>query len=104
MGQTVNLLVYTFGGSNPSSPTPLSRGGCVKIGTSPSVAFQRAKPALRQHTARRVPAVLRICPHHICIWDVGTRRAESGTFKVCEELSVVVNHLAGFVAFGFNEY
>ena len=21
MGQTVNLLVYTFGGSNPSSPT-----------------------------------------------------------------------------------
>ena len=24
MGQTVNLLVYTFGGSNPSSPTILS--------------------------------------------------------------------------------
>ena len=23
MGQTVNLLVYTFGGSNPSSPTSL---------------------------------------------------------------------------------
>ena len=24
MGQTVNLLVYTFGGSNPSSPTTLT--------------------------------------------------------------------------------
>ena len=24
MGQTVNLLVYTFGGSNPSSPTLLA--------------------------------------------------------------------------------
>ena len=24
MGQTVNLLVYTFGGSNPSSPTQLT--------------------------------------------------------------------------------
>ena len=23
MGQTVNLLVYTFGGSNPSSPTAI---------------------------------------------------------------------------------
>ena len=30
MGQTVNLLVYTFGGSNPSSPTrspTLTRSG-----------------------------------------------------------------------------
>ena len=26
MGQTVNLLVFTFGGSNPSPPTPLKRG------------------------------------------------------------------------------
>ncbi len=25
MGQTVNLLVFTFGGSNPSSPTPVGR-------------------------------------------------------------------------------
>ena len=25
MGQTVNLLVYTFGGSNPSSPTKFER-------------------------------------------------------------------------------
>ena len=25
MGQTVNLLVYTFGGSNPSSPTKPER-------------------------------------------------------------------------------
>ena len=25
MGQTVNLLVYTFGGSNPSSPTKVRR-------------------------------------------------------------------------------
>ena len=24
MGQTVNLLVYTFGGSNPSSPTRIA--------------------------------------------------------------------------------
>ncbi len=50
----------------------------------PPVAFQRANPALRQHTARRVRTVLRICPHHICIWDVGTRRAESDTFRVCD--------------------
>ena len=27
MGQTVNLLVYTFGGSNPSSPTKESLRG-----------------------------------------------------------------------------
>ena len=27
MGQTVNLLVYTFGGSNPSSPTKESPRG-----------------------------------------------------------------------------
>ena len=26
MGQTVNLLVFTFGGSNPSSPTNFSPG------------------------------------------------------------------------------
>ncbi len=26
MGQTVNLLVYTFGGSNPSSPTNWPKG------------------------------------------------------------------------------
>ena len=26
MGQTVNLLVYTFGGSNPSSPTLCKQG------------------------------------------------------------------------------
>ena len=26
MGQTVNLLVYTFGGSNPSSPTAFQAG------------------------------------------------------------------------------
>ena len=26
MGQTVNLLVYTFGGSNPSSPTESPKG------------------------------------------------------------------------------
>ena len=27
MGQTVNLLVYTFGGSNPSSPTKKAAPG-----------------------------------------------------------------------------
>ena len=40
MGQTVNLLVYTFGGSNPSSPTSSENfqpygswpGGCIKCG------------------------------------------------------------------------
>ena len=26
MGQTVNLLVFTFGGSNPSAPTNNRRG------------------------------------------------------------------------------
>ncbi len=31
MGQTVNLLVYTFGGSNPSSPTKESLKGLFFI-------------------------------------------------------------------------
>ena len=38
MGQTVNLLVYTFGGSNPSSPTKprqnTDRGFILKSGSS----------------------------------------------------------------------
>ena len=36
MGQTVNLLVYTFGGSNPSSPT--TRCGSSSVGRA--LAFQ----------------------------------------------------------------
>ena len=30
MGQTVNLLAYAFGGSNPSLPTKLKRGSFYK--------------------------------------------------------------------------
>ncbi len=33
MGQTVNLLAYAFGGSNPSLPTQLSRSGVARIAT-----------------------------------------------------------------------
>ena len=36
MGQTVNLLVYTFGGSNPSSPTTL----CGSSSVDRASAFQ----------------------------------------------------------------
>ena len=31
MGQTVNLLVYTFGGSNPSSPTFFSSAEVAQL-------------------------------------------------------------------------
>ncbi len=31
MGQTVNLLVFTFGGSNPSSPTSLSNAEVAQL-------------------------------------------------------------------------
>ena len=31
MGQTVNLLAYAFGGSNPSLPTKLKRGSFQKL-------------------------------------------------------------------------
>ena len=31
MGQTVNLLAYAFGGSNPSLPTELKRGSFQKL-------------------------------------------------------------------------
>ena len=36
MGQTVNLLVYTFGGSNPSSPTTI----CGSSSVDRASAFQ----------------------------------------------------------------
>ncbi len=44
MGQTVNLLAYAFGGSNPSPPTPFSRDVYINVCGSSSVdralAFQ----------------------------------------------------------------
>ena len=42
MGQTVNLLAYAFGGSNPSSPTPngVSRGKCGSSSVGRALAFQ----------------------------------------------------------------
>ena len=36
MGQTVNLLVFTFGGSNPSLPTLMTPVGVAKIRSSMS--------------------------------------------------------------------
>ena len=38
MGQTVNLLAYAFGGSNPSSPTKKSNCGSSSVGRAS--AFQ----------------------------------------------------------------
>ena len=39
MGQTVNLLVFTFGGSNPSPPT-LKRCFCGNSSVDRALAFQ----------------------------------------------------------------
>ena len=52
MGQTVNLLVYTFGGSNPSSPT---KSGSSSVGRA--LAFQ----AKGRGFEPRLPLKLRQC-------------------------------------------
>ena len=39
MGQTVNLLVYTFGGSNPSSPTLRSIRQGIRNSETPNWGF-----------------------------------------------------------------
>ena len=54
MGQTVNLLVYTFGGSNPSSPTKKTICGSSSVGRA--LAFQ----AKGREFEPRLP--LQICP------------------------------------------
>jgi hypothetical protein len=38
MGQTVNLLVYAYGGSNPSAPTVFFSSGSSSFGRA--IAFQ----------------------------------------------------------------
>ena len=40
MGQTVNLLAYAFGGSNPSSPTISSLNYCGSSSVDRASAFQ----------------------------------------------------------------
>ena len=62
MGQTVNLLVYTFGGSNPSSPTIQSNLGvaectCGSSSVDRASAFQAEgrefEPRLPLHFERK---------------------------------------------------
>ena len=43
MGQTVNLLVYTFGGSNPSSPTKVQAEKPKNAEVAQSVEHQPSK-------------------------------------------------------------
>ena len=52
MGQTVNLLVYTFGGSNPSSPT--------KARTENDRAFLLRKFAEVAQSVEHQPSKLRV--------------------------------------------
>ena len=61
MGQTVNLLVFTFGGSNPSSPTlifyaevaQLVEHNLAKVGVaSSSLVFRSHQEALEILTLR----------------------------------------------------
>ena len=40
MGQTVNLLAYAFGGSNPSLPTSLKQINCGSSSVDRALAFQ----------------------------------------------------------------
>ena len=64
MGQTVNLLVYTFGGSNPSSPTKspkqTDRAFALKSGSS-SVGRASAFQAEGRGFEPRLPLKLRQC-------------------------------------------
>lgn len=57
MGQTVNLLVYAYGGSNPSAPTQKTLSGSSSFGRA--IAFQaiggRFEPGLPLHF-RLLPA------------------------------------------------
>ena len=55
MGQTVNLLVFTFGGSNPSSPTRIIKSGSSSVGRA--LAFQ----AKGRGFEPRLPLKLRQC-------------------------------------------
>ena len=53
MGQTVNLLAYAFGGSNPSPPTPnaeiaqLVEHDLAKVGVASSSLVFRSKTEVR---------------------------------------------------------
>ena len=61
MGQTVNLLVFTFGGSNPSSPTRSpTRFGLFLSGSS-SVGRASAFQAEGRGFEPRLPLKLRQC-------------------------------------------
>ena len=64
MGQTVNLLVFTFGGSNPSSPTKspthTDRAFTLKSGSS-SVGRASAFQAEGRGFEPRLPLKLRQC-------------------------------------------
>ena len=54
MGQTVNLLAYAFGGSNPSLPTPIKKE-CVIINGDTSF-FALPLPYFVLNTKSRVTA------------------------------------------------
>ncbi len=75
MGQTVNLLVYTFGGSNPSSPTFSKRNlglwlrKCGSSSVGRAIAFQ----AMGREFEPRLP--LQDSPENpICLCSSGVER------------------------------
>ena len=63
MGQTVNLLVYTFGGSNPSSPTKArtetDRAFTLKRQDLPDQGFEVYFGSVQGERARREGVTLR---------------------------------------------
>ena len=63
MGQTVNLLVYTFGGSNPSSPT-------LKAGISLRLRLFRILWASRPQTRAAVAAAMRLMASRMACSEV----------------------------------
>ena len=57
MGQTVNLLAYAFGGSNPSPPTKNTENLCGSSSVGRALAFQ----AKGREFEPRLPLQIRPC-------------------------------------------